>query len=146
MFFTLALIAIVTGIVTVQFWSPQKRSETVSRLLKQIQFLTNYVPKSNPESDPEPTPEDDPEAISAHDECLEVLKSKTLPDDVNKGIQEKLICLKHLKPKTDTVTRQFFWSLKKRLEIVCAMPWGIYTKDNLDVEDVSKRLDSSIFG
>ena len=79
-------------------------------------------------------------------DCIESLSSKIVPLDVDKGIKDKLKCLKKMNPDRNSATLSLFWGLKKYLEIVCSIPWGVFTKDNLNVEDVRSKLDKSIFG
>lgn len=82
--------------------------------------------------------EDDDEEIDAMREKLSALNAS---DEVKTEVQRQINRLERTAPDSleATVTRNY-------LEWVFAMPWGIETKDNLDIKHAKKVLDEDHFG
>lgn len=71
----------------------------------------------------------------------EVLDNKPMPESVKtKGLEE----LKRLR-KTPQMSPEYSVA-HNFLDWIVALPWGEYSTDNLDIANVSKRLDSDHFG
>jgi ATP-dependent Lon protease len=125
-------VLVVLAVVTCFYAYPSKCSKFVLQIFEQIRHKVVF--------------DQHPETAALAKECSLALATKILPKDVDKGIKEKLRCLEKLNPDKNTPTLQMFWGMKKYLEKICSIPWGIYTKDNLDVKDVQSKLNSSLFG
>ncbi|MDY6915719.1 MAG: endopeptidase La [Candidatus Cloacimonadota bacterium] len=69
------------------------------------------------------------------------IKKLKLPRDVSKTINEELNKLKLLNPESPefNVTRSY-------LNALVELPWGIYSKDNLDIKKVREILDEDHYG
>jgi ATP-dependent Lon protease len=69
------------------------------------------------------------------------IKKLKIPTDVEKTINEELNNLKLLNPESPefNVTRSY-------LNALVELPWGIYSKDNLDIKKVRQILDEDHYG
>lgn len=69
------------------------------------------------------------------------LESKPLPEKVKAEMEKQLSKLERISPESmeATVTRN-------HIEWVLSLPWGVYTKDNLDIAHAKKILDEDHFG
>lgn len=69
------------------------------------------------------------------------LQAKTLPEKVKAEMEKQLSKLERISPDSmeATVTRN-------HIEWVLSLPWGVYTKDNLDIAHAKKVLDEDHYG
>jgi ATP-dependent Lon protease len=69
------------------------------------------------------------------------LQEKTIPEKVKKEIEKQIDKLERIAPESmeATVTRT-------HIELLIALPWGIFTKDNLSLNNAKEVLDKDHYG
>ena len=73
-----------------------------------------------------------------------VLAVKTLPPDLRERLDQLIDRLNRIAQTTSY--SQEFDTLSTYIEVVLSVPWGNYTKDNLDIENARQILDTHHFG
>jgi len=69
------------------------------------------------------------------------LKAKNIPDAIKKEIDKQIDKLERISPDSmeATITRN-------HIELLLSMPWGTYTKDNLNIQHAKEVLDKDHYG
>ena len=69
------------------------------------------------------------------------LKSKNIPDAMKKEIEKHIDKLERISPESmeATITRN-------HIELLLSLPWGIHTKDNLNIQNAKNVLDGDHYG
>lgn len=71
----------------------------------------------------------------------ETAKKKNWPEKVAKAFDKEIQRLERLNPQVPE-----YGITLSHLELVLELPWNTYTKDNLDLKDVRKKLDQDHYG
>jgi ATP-dependent Lon protease len=84
--------------------------------------------------------EDDPEQAEVNELRLRLAELTALPDDVREAADRELGRLERLPSAAAE-----YGVIRTYLEWILTLPWGVYTHDNLDLENARKVLDDDHF-
>ena len=74
-------------------------------------------------------------------EIEEKIKNSKMPSKVIEAAQKELRRLKQMRPENSDYQVCFHY-----LDVMTSLPWGIFTKDNLDINNIQKVLDNDHYG